>query len=81
MKEITIKVNIPEDLEDIVKIRELDLSLAVSRFLKKKMLKIAEVEAIASKSKLSEKKAAQIAREISLTLSRKYENLYKKIKG
>lgn len=64
-----MRLEVPEDLKEIVEIPEAEISLAVNRFLKRKLLEIAEIERILSKSKLSEERA----REISLSLAKEYE--------
>jgi len=69
MKEFVLRLEVPEDLKEIVEIPEAEISLAVNRFLKRKLLEIAEIERILSKSKLSEERA----REISLSLAKEYE--------
>jgi len=56
MEEVVVKVGVPEDLKEIAEISEAEISLAVTRFLKKRLLEIAEIERILSKSKLSEGK-------------------------
>ena len=56
MEEVVVKVGVPEDLKEIAEISETEISLAVNRFLKKRLLEIAEIERILSKSKLSEGK-------------------------
>ncbi len=81
MEEVVVKVGVPEDLKEIVEISEAEISLAVNRFLKKKLLEIAEIERILSKSKLSEERAREVAREISLSLAKEYEKLYKELEG
>ena len=73
MREIVLRFEVPEDLKEIAEISEAEISLAVDRFLKKKLLEIAEIERILSKSKLSEEKAREIAREISLSLAKEYK--------
>jgi len=80
MKEITLKIKIPEEINEIAKISESEISLLVNRILKKKLLRIAKIERILSKSKLSEKRAEEIAREISVSLSKEYEKIYEKRK-
>jgi len=81
MREVVLKLEVPEDLKEIAEISEAEISLAVNRFLKKKLLEIAEIERILSKSKLSEGRAREIAREISLSLAKEYERLYKELEG
>jgi len=81
MKEVVLRLEVPEDLKEIAEISEAEISLAVNRFLKRKLLEIAEIERILSKSKLSEERAREIAREISLSLAKKYERLYKELEG
>ena len=80
MKEITLKIKIPEEINEIAKISESEISLLVNRILKKKLLRIAKIERILSKSKLSEKRAEEIAREISISLSKEYEKIYEQRK-
>jgi len=67
MEEVVVKVGVPEDLKEIAEISETEISLAVNRFLKKRLLEIAEIERILSKSKLSEERAREIAKEISVS--------------
>jgi len=81
MKEVVLRLEVPEDLKEIAEISEAEISLAVNRLLKKKLLEISEIEMILSKSKLSEEKAREIAKEISLSLSKEYEKLYKELEG
>jgi|YelNatPaOPRAMG01_1025707.scaffolds.fasta_scaffold69885_3 hypothetical protein len=75
-----VMVDLPEDLvKELEKISKLDLSLVVSRLLKEKLTRIARLEKIISKSKLSEEKAREIADEINLSLSKEYDKLYRKV--
>jgi len=75
-----VMVDLPEDLvKELEKISKLDLSLVVSRLLKEKLARIARLEKIISKSKLSEEKAREIADEINLSLSKEYDKLYRKV--
>ncbi len=72
-------VEVPEELKREVKgIPGIELSLVVSRLLKAKLERIVRLERIVSKSKLSEEKANELADEISLSLSRRYEKLHKR---
>jgi|GEM_PF-2723929 Cu/Ag efflux pump CusA len=55
-----VMVDLPEDLvKELEKISKLDLSMVVSRLLKEKLARIARLEKIISKSKLSEEKAGK----------------------
>lgn len=81
MREVVIKLDVPEDLKEVVEIPELDLSLAVGRVIKSKLVEIAEIERILSKSKLSEERSKEIADEISSSMAKEYWKLYEELKG
>ncbi|MDW8033530.1 MAG: hypothetical protein RMI79_01050, partial [Nitrososphaerota archaeon] len=55
-------VDLPEDLvRELEQVSKLDLSLVVSKLLKERLARLARLERIVSKSKLSEEKAREIA--------------------
>jgi len=74
MEEICIKI--PDEIAKELKfISDIDRSLLISNLIKDKMEKIAELKKIASKSKLSEEKANEIADRINESLAKKYEEI------
>jgi len=82
MTEVILKANVPEDMADEFKrLPGLEMSLLVSRLLKGKLSRLVRLERIISKSELSGDEAKEISDEISLSLSRRYDNLYKKAYG
>lgn len=75
---VEVVVDIPEELKKEVEgIPGLELSLVVSRLLKDKLGRMIRFERVLSKSKLSEKKAEEIATKISRSLSKEYDRLHK----
>jgi hypothetical protein len=75
---VEVVVDIPEELKKEVEgIPGLELSLVVSRLLKDKLDRMIRFERVLSKSKLSEKKAEEIATKISRSLSKEYDRLHK----
>lgn len=75
-----VMIDLPEDLvKELEQISKLELSLVVSKLLKERLAKLARLEKIVSKSKLSEGKAREIADEINLSLSEEYDRLCRKV--
>ncbi|ODS35290.1 MAG: hypothetical protein A7316_04180 [Candidatus Altiarchaeales archaeon WOR_SM1_86-2] len=82
MPEVLLKANVPEDMVDEFKgLSGLRISLLVSRLLNDKLSRLIRLEKILSKSELSEDKAKEIADDISLSLSERYDELYKQTYG
>lgn len=75
-----IIIDLPEDLvKELEQISKLELSLVVSKLLKERLARLARLERIVSKSKLSEEKAREIADGINLSLSKEYDKLCRKV--
>lgn len=82
MTEVLLRAEVPEDMaEEFSRLSGLRLSLVVSKLLKDKLSRMVRLERIISKSELSDDKAKEIADDISLSLSRKYDNLYEQAHG
>jgi len=74
MAEIVVKI--PKDLEeDFKKVDPLLLELAVQRLIKEKLEEFVKVERIVAKSKLTEKDALELGREVNKSLAKRYEKL------
>jgi CCR4-NOT transcriptional regulation complex NOT5 subunit len=74
MAEIVVKI--PKELEeDFKKIDPLFLELAVQRLIKEKLEEFVKVERILAKSKLTEKEALELGREVNKSLAKRYEKL------
>ena len=74
MAEIVVKI--PKELEeDFKKIDPLLLELAVQRLIKERLEEFVKVERILTKSKLTEKEALELGREVNKSLARRYEKL------
>jgi len=74
MAEIVVKI--PKELEeDFKKIDPLFLELAVQRLIKEKLEEFVKVERIVAKSKLTEKDALELGREVNKSLAKRYEKL------
>ena len=72
-----LKVVIPEDIGiELGKISKEDWQLLFSRFLRRELEEIREIESIVSKSKLTEEQAKELADEVSLSIAKR---LLKKI--
>ena len=70
MGELVVKV--PEDIGiELGKISTEDWQLLFSRFLRRELEEIREIEAIVSKSKLTEAKANELADEVSLAIAKR----------
>ena len=67
-----LRVRIPDDLEFLAKVPEVEWSLFVNRLLKEKLKRIEWLEKGLQKSKLTEKKAEEISNKISEGLSKRY---------
>jgi hypothetical protein len=77
MKEVTLKIGVPEDLvREFERISKEDISLVLNRLLKEKILKLIKLERIISKSELSEEKAFKLAKEVNEGLYKRYRELY-----
>ncbi len=72
-----LEVEIPEELKELKSASPISWQLAVEKRLKEELNELARLERIAAKSKLSEKKATELADEVSLALAKKYEALTK----
>ena len=70
MAEVLVKI--PEDIGiELGKIPKEDWQLLFSRFLRRELEEIREVEAIVSKSKLTEEQAKELADEVSLAIAKR----------
>ena len=70
MGELVVKV--PEDIGiELGKISTEDWQLLFSRFLRRELEEIREIESIVSKSKLTEAKANELADEVSLAIAKR----------
>ena len=74
MPEVVVKI--PENLEFLAKVPEIELSLFVSRLLKEKLERIERLEKGLQKSELTEEKAEELANKISEGLAKRYIELY-----
>lgn len=72
-----LEVEIPEELKELRLASSISWQLAVEKRLKEEFNELARLERIAVKSKLSEKKAEELADEVSLALAKKYETFAK----
>ena len=73
---VEVKIEVPEDVKFIAEVNKVDLSLFVSRVVRKELERIAWLSRELEKSKLTEEKAKEIADEINRALGRKYIELY-----
>jgi hypothetical protein len=74
MAEIVVKI--PKELEeDFKKIDPLLLELAVQKLIREKLEEFVKVERIVAKSKLTEKDALELGREVNKSLAKRYEKL------
>ncbi len=73
---VEIVVEVPRDLEFLIKVPKIELSLFVSRLLKEKLERIERLERGLQKSKLTEEKAEELANKISEGLAKRYIKLY-----
>lgn len=65
-------VRIPEDIGiELGKISKEDWQLLFSRFLRRELEEIREIESIVSKSKLTEEQAKELADEVSLAIAKR----------
>ncbi len=70
MAEIVVKV--PEDIGiELGRVSEENWQLLFSRFLRRELEEIRELEAILSKSKLTEEQAKDLADEVSLAIAKR----------
>lgn len=71
-KMVNITLSIPEDLkEDLKKHEEVNWSSVIRKALQEYLKKIEIVEAIAQKSKLTQKDADEIARKVNSSVAKK----------
>lgn len=71
-----LKIKIPEELEsEFKKIPKIELSILASNLLIDKLSKLIRFKQIVSKSQLKKEQAEELADEISLSLSKKYDKL------
>jgi len=74
MGEIVVKI--PKKLEeDFKKIDPLLLELAVQKLIREKLEEFVKVERIVARSKLTEKDALELGREVNKSLAKRYEKL------
>jgi hypothetical protein len=70
MAELVVKV--PEDIGiELGKVSREDWQLLFSRFLRRELEEIREIESIVSKSKLTEEQAKELADEVSLSIAKR----------
>lgn len=67
-----ISVKIPEDLEFLNRLSNIDLSIAASKLLKSKLERVSRFQEIVSKSKLTEKDVEELSDKINKSLSKRY---------
>ena len=70
MAEVVVKI--PEELKEFESISPINWQLLFSRFLKRELERIKEVEAIVSKSKMTQEQAEELADEVSLAVSKRF---------
>ncbi len=76
-----IKIEVPEDLkQEMDRIPFIDWSKVARDAIRKKASKLARLNAIASKSKLTEEDALELGREINKGLHERYKGLYPELK-
>ena len=67
-----LKVEVPEDISrEFSKISDMDWQLIFSRFLKRELDRIKEIESIVSKSKATEEQVKELADEVSLSIAKR----------
>ena len=67
-----IDIEIPENLEFIRRIPNINWSVLVSKILREKLSEIEEIKRIAAKSKLTDKDAEELSNEINKNAARHY---------
>ena len=69
-------MKIPKELEeDFKEVDPLLLELAVQRLIREKLEGFLKVERVVAKSKLTEKDALELGREVNKSLAKRYEKL------
>ena len=72
MAEAEVMFKVPEDIGiELGKISKEDWQLLFSRFLRRELEEIREIESIVSKSKLTEEQAKELADEVSLSIAKR----------
>lgn len=73
-----LKVEIPDELkQDMNKLPEIEWSVAIRRFLKQELDRLLELKRIVSKSKLSEKDALELSKEVNKSLAQRFKQSVK----
>ena len=72
-----LKIEIPEELEELAHIPKIKWQLVILRKLREEFEELARVKKILSKSKLTQEQADELADEVSLALAKRYEKLLK----
>ncbi|PIN91349.1 hypothetical protein COU57_00895 [Candidatus Pacearchaeota archaeon CG10_big_fil_rev_8_21_14_0_10_32_14] len=67
-----ISINLPNELEFIEKIPNIEWTLIIDKLIKEKLDKIAKLQMIINKSNLSEKDVEELSDKINLALSKRY---------
>ena len=67
-----LKIEIPDELEFIKQVPKIDWSILVNKVIKSKLDRIAELQRIVSKSKLTERDAEILSDKINEALSQRY---------
>lgn len=67
-----IKIKIPDELEFIKRMPNVDWSLLLNRIIREEMEKVARLKKITSKSKISEADVEELTEKINKSLSKRY---------
>ena len=72
MEEVVLKLGVPKDLSmELGMIRPESWQLLFSRFLKRELEEIKEIDLIVSKSKATQKQVNELADEVSLSIAKR----------
>ena len=77
-----VTIDIPDELEELKNASPIKWQLLVQRKLRAEFGKLAEIDRIAAKSKLTQEQADALSDEVNWALSKRYQKLYRqKFKG
>ncbi|MBS3077028.1 hypothetical protein J4233_02030 [Candidatus Pacearchaeota archaeon] len=72
-----IRIHIPDELKELALMKRINWQLVVSKKINEELERLACVERIVSKSKLTQEQADKLSDEVNLSLAKRYQGLLK----
>lgn len=74
---VEVAIRIPDELKKLALMKKINWQLVVSRKINEELERLARVERIVAKSKLSEEDVQELTDETNMALAKRYERLLK----